>query len=77
MNLAGHKVKRKIGSFFRRKTVSRKGKPRFVYQERLAHRQAVERLRRVYDKLYRQARSDLSCPVANQTKKSVQERKAC
>jgi len=57
--------------------VSRKdNKQRVVYQERLAKRQAVERLRRAYVKLYRQSPSEISSSVTKQEKTiSVQEKK--
>ena len=56
--------------------MSRKRKPRVVHQERLANRQAIERLRRAYVKLYTQARSEKNYLVTKQEKtKSVQEKK--
>lgn len=57
--------------------MSHKRKHRVVQQERLAHRQAVERLRRAYLKLYRQAPSDQIGPVTNPEKTivTVQEKK--
>lgn len=56
--------------------MSRKRKQRVVYQERQANRQAIERLRRAYVKLYTQAPSEMNCPVTKQEKTiSVQEKK--
>lgn len=56
--------------------MSGKGKQRIVYQERLANRQAVERLRRAYDKLYGQGRSEMNDPVTKPEKPNpIQEEK--
>lgn len=56
--------------------MSRKRKQRVVHQERLANRQAVERLRRAYVKLYTQAPPEMNCPATKQEKNiSVQEKK--
>lgn len=55
--------------------MSRKRKARVVHQERLANRQAIERLRRAYDKLYSEARPEKNDPVTNQEKSQrVQEK---
>lgn len=55
--------------------MSRKRKLRVVYQERLANRQAVERLRRAYVKLYMQASSEMNYPVTNPEKNlAIQEK---
>ncbi len=57
--------------------MSRTGKQRVVYQERLANRQAIERLRRAYVKLYQQGPSEQNDPVTTQEKniRVVQEKK--
>ncbi len=56
--------------------MSRKHKQRVVHQEHLANRQAVERLRRAYVKLYAQAPSEMNYPITKQEKKiSIQEKK--
>jgi len=74
MKLAGTGPRPKIGSFFGRKQVTRTGKQRAVYQERLANRQAVARLRQAYDKLYRQTKAEKVAPVSDPEKnKTVQE----
>jgi hypothetical protein len=55
--------------------VSRKRKLRVVYQERLANRQAVERLRRAYVKLYTQGPSEMNYSITNPEKNlAVQEK---
>lgn len=55
--------------------MSGKGKQRVVHQERLANRQAIERLRRAYVKLYTQTPTEMNCPVTKQEKTiSVQEK---
>lgn len=48
-------------------------KVRNVYQERMAHRQAVERLRRVYAKLSHQESLETNRSVPNPSVQTVQE----
>jgi hypothetical protein len=48
-------------------------KARNVYQERIAHRQAVERLRRVYAKLCTQKSLETNRSVPNPSVQTVQE----
>ena len=53
--------------------MSNPGKARLVYQERVAHRQAVERLRRVYAKLGQPERLETNKTKANALPQAVQE----
>jgi len=53
--------------------MSPKGQPRVVHQERLPHREAVQRLLRVYAKLYAYGRPQ---PASGQTPTAVQEGEA-
>lgn len=48
-------------------------KARLVYQERVAHRQALERLRRVYAKLSQPERLDPNKTKANSLSQPYQE----